>query len=121
MSPVPSLEANGHAAPIRPQESGQSLLPREERRYVPVLLRLPEDTWIEGDLSVPPSRDGIGVRPYDVLERHTERLLRLVNARVRTGTREAQVRSIAVNKDSVMYIYELSDVVARPPVPRRPS
>ncbi len=99
---------------------GQALAQRG-RDYAAVLLRLREDVWIEGHLSLPPSNDGLRIRPFDLLERQTEHLLRLIDARVQVGPETYAVRSIAVNKDSVMFIHELGDLVQEDAARGEPS
>lgn len=82
----------------------------QDREYLPVTLRLVEGTLVEGLLSLPPSKEGVRIRPYDLLERQTERILRLIDARVRNGQDSYPVRSIAVNKSSVAYMHEIDAI-----------
>ena len=90
------------------QESARDTVRSEkvERDYVPVVVRLESDTWIEGLLALPPTRDGFRPRAFDVLDRTTERLMRLVDAKIRADGRIYPIKAVAINKDRVEFMFE---------------
>ena len=97
--------------PTRAMQAGG----RGDREYISVALRLTNDSMVEGQLVLPTTGDGIRLRPFDVLERGSDRLLRVVNARVRMRGRSYAVHEIAVSKASVMFMYELGDMAEELP------
>ncbi len=82
---------------------------QRERDYIPVVLELFDRTWIRAKLSLPIIREGPRVRPYDLLERPTERTLRFVDVEITTERGVVRTKSIIIQKEAIMLMYEQAD------------
>ncbi len=82
----------------------------QPREYVTVVLHTVTGEDIEADLSLPKDGSGIYIRPLDLLERDTERLLRLRNATIINKVQRITVAALAVSKQAVVRMHEKRDV-----------
>lgn len=85
-------------------------LTHQVRDYVPVVLHTTTGEEIEGELSLPKDGSGFNIRPFDLLERDTENLLRLRNATIISKLQQTTVAALAVRKQAVVRMHEKKDV-----------
>lgn len=95
-----------------PSEVIERPLSYQEREYVAVVIHTIDGEEIEGDLSLPKDARGAAIRPFDFLERDTERLLRLRNAVITSRFGRTKVAALAVNKQAVARMYERASIQA---------
>ncbi|MDA8186571.1 MAG: hypothetical protein M0T85_00320 [Dehalococcoidales bacterium] len=85
----------------------------EGRDYVHVAIRTIDGEEVEGLLSLTRSHNGARVRPFDYLERSTERLLRLRDVVVRNSEGEINLEAVAISNAAVARMHEKKDERAR--------
>jgi hypothetical protein len=83
---------------------------QRDRDYIPVVLELFDRTWVRAKLSLPTIREGPRVRPYDLLERPTERTMRFIDVEITTERGSViRTKSIIILKEAIMLMYEQAD------------